>query len=114
MTLRPAPGGPVWWRTPAPPEVAPEWVFYACRCGADMQFEWPRERASIRCFACGQRVDRPDDLLPALTTPIWRPEAARAAAARRPGLTAPATLVLFLSALAALFLLLGVSLVWGA
>lgn len=58
---RTKPGEPT-WRAPTRAPAPYDRVFVACRCGADMLFEWPAGRDDVRCFACGAAFARPQHL----------------------------------------------------
>jgi hypothetical protein len=60
-----------------------------------MSFAWPRERACVRCFACGNRFSRPGHLPVAPALPPWRPPAPP------PRVTRSVALLLLLTAIAA-------------
>lgn len=97
MSGRQPPAGPT-WRAPQPRlGLELEQVFVVCRCGADMLFRWPGQRADVRCFACGARFERPGHLPAAAPPPAWRPTVP----ARGLTLTRPLLGLLLLVALAA-------------
>ena len=96
-----------WTRRP-PTEAAR--TFVVCRCGVDMELDWPPDRDAIRCFGCGARFERPDHLPPAAPR-SWNPRAfTPAARARR--FVREHLLALLLVAAAAIALTLGLA-VWA-
>lgn len=49
-------------------------TFVVCRCGVDMELDWPPDRDAIRCFGCGARFERPEHL-PPVSARSWNPKA---------------------------------------
>jgi hypothetical protein len=97
-------------------DLVEEWTFVACRCGVDMQFEWPRTRQTIRCFGCGARFRRPSHLSPQqILTPWRRPTLGLHLLARWRSLATPQFLALLgLTLLTASLLGLGLGLLLGS
>ena len=52
-----------------------ERTFVVCRCGVDMEFDWPPGRESVRCLGCGARFTRPEHLPPVGPARTWNPTA---------------------------------------